>query len=581
MIGLAHKTATRRGRLTEVSRRIDRLRQTIREHDYRYYVLDRPAISDEHYDRLFAELAALERAHPGLATADSPTQRVAGAPSARFASVRHVAPMLSLDAIAGELAVQRFGEVTARALHRSGTWVLEPKYDGLSVELVYEGGRLVSASTRGDGERGEDVTANVRTIRGLPLALRGRPPARLAVRGEVIMRPSAFRALNTALAKQQKPVFANPRNAAAGSLRQLDPAVTRARPLEVVVYDILAVEGARWRTASQAISALHDLGLPTSSLHRARAPIRSIAAYHADLEARRDALDLEVDGIVIKLEDLAGRDRLGATARHPRWACAWKFEPRSAETTIEEIRFQVGRTGMVTPVAVIAPVAIGGVTVARATLHNLAELDRRELRVGDRVRLVRAGDVIPEIVGRISGGRERRGPPPRIPRSCPACRTPLVGGRCPNRTSCPAQLAAAVRHLASREALDIAGLGEAAAARLVSNRNVKRLADVFGLTSPALVRAGFGAAVAARIAAGVHRACHAELARVVIALGISGVGARAARALGEKYDSVRQLARASERELAAEIGPTLAARVHTFFRDPANRGLVEALRGER
>jgi DNA ligase (NAD+) len=565
----------------DVARRIDELRREIREHDYRYYVLDQPTISDEEYDRLFAELVRLERAHPELITPDSPTQRVAGGVSERFATVRHAAPMLSLDATTSEAEIRQFVQRTAQTLGKRAAWVLEPKYDGLSVELVYESGQLVTAATRGDGELGEDVTANARTIRGLPLRLRGDAPRRLAVRGEVIMRPSAFRALNATLAKTGQPEFANPRNAAAGSLRQLDPRVTASRPLEIVIYDVLAADGVRWKQASQAVAALRELGLPTSREHRRAETFDEIRDYHADLFARRDALDLEIDGIVIKLDDLAGRARLGATARHPRWACAWKFAPRGAETVIEDIRFQIGRTGVLTPVAIVRPVAIGGAKIGRATLHNIAELQRRDLRVGDRVRLVRAGDVIPEIVERVSTPGERRGPKPRIPQKCPSCGTPLAGDRCPNRTGCPAQLVAALRHLGSRAALDIPGLGEATAQRLVASGVVRKLADLFELSPDQLARIGLGEASARGLASSIARARKAELRRWLIALGIPGLGDRAARVLAEAYPTIDKLAAASERELAAVVGPAVAREVVAFLRDRSNRRLLEVMRGER
>ena len=565
----------------DVGRRIAELRRSIREHDYRYYVLDRPTISDARYDRQFAQLLRLERAHPALVTADSPTQRVAGAPSERFATVRHAAPMLSLDATTSEQAVLRFMEDTARVLGRSPGWVLEPKYDGLSVELIYEAGTLKTAATRGDGERGEDVTANARSIRALPLALRGAAPRRLAVRGEIIMRPSAFRALNASLADAGQPLFANPRNAAAGSLRQLDPAITAARPLELVIYDVLSVEGAKWTSASQAIDALRELGLPTSRLHRRGATIDAARDYHADLASRRDEVDLEIDGIVIKLDDLAGRTRLGATARHPRWACAWKFAPRGAETVIEDIRLQVGRSGVLTPVAIVRPISIGGVTIGRATLHNLAELERRDLRVGDRVRLVRAGDVIPEIVERIASSGERRGPKLPMPKKCPSCGTALDGDRCPNRVACPAQLIAALRHLGSRAALDIRGLGEAAAERLVSSGVVKQLADLFGLSAEKLADAGFGQAAARQLAAGISRASRSDLRHWLVALGIPGLGGRAAGELADAFGTFDRLAAASEGELAAEVGPAVAAELSAFTRNRGNRRLLEVIRGKR
>ncbi|HTR52740.1 MAG TPA: NAD-dependent DNA ligase LigA [Kofleriaceae bacterium] len=571
----------RRRSPADIARRIGELRDEIREHDYRYYVLDRPTISDSRYDRLFAELVALEGAHPEQVTGDSPTQRVAGSPSEAFATVRHAAPMLSLDATTSEDDVRQFVETIARTLGRAEAWVLEPKYDGLSVELVYEESRLMVAATRGDGERGEDITANARTIRALPLALRGKAPARLAVRGEVILRPSAFRELNAALAKEGQVPFANPRNAAAGSLRQLDPSITKARPLEIVIYDVLGVEGAKWTSASQAMAALREFGLPTSPLHQRATAIEAIRDYQADLADRRDELDLEIDGVVVKLDDLTGRAKLGATAHHPRWARAWKFAPRGAETVIEDIRFQVGRSGVVTPVAVVRPIAIGGAQIGRATLHNLAELERRDLRVGDRVRLVRAGDVIPEIVERLARSGERRGPKLAPPRECPSCGTALDGDRCPNRLACPAQLVAALRHVGSRGALDIRGLGAVAAERLVASGLVKRLADLFDLTAGDLVRGGFGEAAARQLAIGIARARKAELHRWLIALGIPRVGGRVARLLAGAFPTLDKLAAASERELAESVGPAVAHEVVRFLHDRANRRLLEVIRGER
>jgi DNA ligase (NAD+) len=553
----------------DARRRIGELRRTIREHDHRYYVLDRPIISDEAYDRLFAELVRLERAHPELVTPDSPTQRVAGAPSARFRAVRHAAPMLSLEAVPSEAEVRRFARRVARALGGAPAWVLEPKYDGLSVEIIYRDGALAAVSTRGDGERGEDVTANARTIRALPLVLRGEPPARLAVRGEVILRPSELDALNRRLAKSGEAAFANPRNAAAGSLRQLDPEATAGRRLEVVVYDVLDCEGARWRSAAEAMAALRDLGLPTSRLGRTATSIDDAATYHQDLAARRGALDLEIDGVVIKLDDLPGRARLGATARHPRWAVAWKFAPRGAETVIEDIHVQVGRSGVLTPVAVVRPVEIAGVTITRATLHNAAEIARRDLRVGDRVRLVRAGDVIPEVVERVPA-RGRRGPRFRMPRRCPECGAPIEhgagGDRCPAGLRCRAQLRAAIRHVASRQALDIGGLGPVAIDRLVASGAVASLDDLLELDEEALRAAGLGAAAARQIAAGIRRARRAEPHRRLHALGIPGVGLGTARALVDHFGTVARVAAAGEAALAEVIGPAAAASVAGYFR---------------
>ncbi|HEU4730395.1 MAG TPA: NAD-dependent DNA ligase LigA [Kofleriaceae bacterium] len=456
--------------------------------------------------------------------------------------------------------------------------MLEPKYDGVSLELVYAAGRLITAATRGDGEHGEDVTANARAIRSVPLVLRGAPPAHLAVRGEAIMRPSALRVLNASLARAGQARFANPRNAAAGSLRQLDPAITAARPLEVVVYDVLDVRGASWRTAREAIAALRELGLPVSPLHRHADSIAAADDYHSELATRRDELDLEIDGIVIKLDDLAARARLGATARHPRWARAWKFAPRAAETVIEGIELQVGRTGVVTPVALVHPVVIGGTTIARVTLHNAAELERRDLRIGDRVRVVRAGDVIPEIVERLERRAGRRGPRFRMPSRCPSCAAQLDGDHCPNRIACPAQLSAALRHLGSRGALDIRGLGKVAADRLIESGLVKQLSDLFGLRAEALAQIGFGAAASRQLADAIARARRTELHRLLIGLGIPLVGGRAARVLARAFPSLDRIAGASERELVAHLGPAIGGSVHGFFRAPEIRRMLAQAR---
>jgi len=427
--------------------RIEALRTRIRRHDYLYYVRDRPAVSDASYDRLFAQLVALERAYPQLITPDSPTQRVAGAVREGFAEVRHLAPMLSLESSANPDDLRRFD---ARIRTRFGpgppAYLLEPKFDGLSIEVVYERGRLTRAATRGDGVRGEDVTANVRTIRSVPLALGAArdAPRRLAVRGEAFMRTTDFRALNARLARERAPVFANPRNAAAGSLRQLDPRVTAGRRLDVVFYDILHMDGGpRLRCASDALDALGRWGLGVSPRHRLATSADAALAYHRALAAVRDRLAYEIDGIVVKVDDLGRRARLRTTARHPRWAFALKFAAREDVTTIEDIVWQVGRTGLVTPVAVLAPIDLGGATVGRATLHNPQELARKDLRIGDRVRVVRAGDVIPEVVARVGRGRGPRASP-RTRRGRAARPSRRAGTRSPGiprrtRESCAAR----------------------------------------------------------------------------------------------------------------------------------------------
>ncbi len=390
---------------TAARARIEHLRSAIRQHDYRYYVLDRPSISDAEYDRLFRELVRLEGAHPDLVTPDSPTQRVAGAPLQAFPTIAHLAPMLSLESVTDADAVDRFdARIRATARGRTVRYVVEPKFDGLSLELVYRDGLLERASTRGDGERGEGVTENVKTIRSVPLRLHGKHvPRLLAVRGEAIMRTEDFKTLNTRLERQGQPLFANPRNAAAGSIRQLDPRITAERRLDIFFYDVLHIEGGPQLADDMSLlRSLGAWGFHASPYARVCSSIDEVRRYHEEMARRRDSLPYEIDGIVMKVDDLAWRARLRTTARHPRWALAYKFVPREEQTTIEDIVVQVGRTGVLTPVAVLRPVQIGGVTVTRATLHNREEIARKDLRIGDVVRVIRAGDVIPEIVERVA-----------------------------------------------------------------------------------------------------------------------------------------------------------------------------------
>jgi DNA ligase (NAD+) len=561
------------------------LADAIRRHDYLYYVLDRPEISDAAYDELFQRLTRLERSHPDLVDPDSPTQRVAGAPLTSLPTCRHLAPMLSLESVTGADDVRSFVERAEAALGRARlVLVAEPKLDGLSIEVVYEGGRLVRAATRGDGRIGEDVTANARTIRAVPMRLRGgRPfPDRLAVRGEVLMTKDAFRAL-AASARDGEATFKSPRNAAAGSLRQLDPRVTAARRLTVLFYDVLACEGgSRLATHRAELDALRAFGLPVSRDVATVSSIDEALAYHDRMEARRDALRIEIDGVVLKIDDVAARARLGATSRHPRWALAYKFTPREAVTTVRGVVVQVGRTGALTPVAVLDPVTLGGVTVSRATLHNADEVARLDVRVGDRVRVVRAGDVIPDIVARVPA-KGRRGRRFRMPARCPACgaRTRREGPltRCPAGLACPAQLESAIVHFGSRDALDIRGLGPETAERLVARGLVHDVADVLALSERDLRGLeGFADVAAHNLALAIDRAKRTDLGRFLYALGIPGVGRATARDLAERFGDLDAVLRARERELAETpgVGPVAAAAVASFFRD--NRAVVEACR---
>ena len=576
--------------LDAARRRADRLRAVIRRHDHLYYVLDRPEISDEEYDRLFAELTRLEDTYPPIITPDSPTQRVAGAPVPAFRTVRHLGPMLSLESVTAAADVRRFDARMRGAFGGTAvSYVLEPKLDGLSIEVVYRDGILRSASTRGDGEYGEAVTANVRTIRSVPLRLHGPVqtlPRVLSVRGEAVMRVKDFRALNARLARHGQPPFANPRNAAAGSIRQLDPRVTATRRLQIFFYDILRIEGGPRLVDDAGVrDALEAWGLATCRDVRTGETVKALLAYHRDMQRRREALGYEIDGVVVKLSDLEARTRLRATGRHPRWALAFKFAAREEHTTIERIVVQVGRTGVLTPVAVVSPVQVGGVTVSRATLHNREEIARKDLRVGDTVRIIRAGDVIPEIVERLRQRGAPRGRTFAMPRSCPVCHCRVVRegpfDRCPNGLACPAQLRRAIGHFGSREAMDIRGLGPETVSALVSSGLVRSVADLFALqVGDVATLERFAPVSAANLLRAIDGARHAPLWRLLHGLGIPGVGAQTARDLAAHFGTVDAVAAASAEALRAVpgVGDKTARDIARFFRVPANRRVIAACR---
>jgi DNA ligase (NAD+) len=578
----------RRGRDSEESaaRRIGALRDEIRRHDYLYYVLDRPKISDAEYDRLFRKLADLEARNPRLVTPDSPTQRVAGQPRREFTSQVHAAPMLSLEATRDQRDIERFYKRLWNSLGGDAQFLLEPKLDGASVELVYEHGNLKRASTRGDGRRGEGVLENIKTIGSVPLRLsrKGRGvPSRLSVRGEVMMRIPAFHELNRQLLERDEEPFANPRNAAAGSLRQLNPLITAQRRLEFFACEILA-GSARFKTDSEALAALRAWGLPPVEPVETTSKLDDIFAYHRKRFEQRERLDYEIDGIVIKADDLRVRQRLGATSHHPRWAIAYKFEPRRETTRVEDIVVQVGRTGVLTPVALMRPVQVGGVTVSRATLHNREQVRRLDVRIGDRVSLHRAGDVIPEIVERIRDARHRERRPFRMPKRCPACHSAVQqrgpATICPNRFGCPAQLRARLHHFASRAAFDIEGLGEETVRTLLDQGLVHEAGDLFRLHAEDLLALPRFAEVSAKkLVRAIDASRRVELHRFFNALGIPGVGPAAARDLADGFDELREVMNASEEKLisAAGMGAVLAANVRAFFADRRNRRAVEAL----
>jgi DNA ligase (NAD+) len=571
----------------QAERRVRELHTELRHHDYLYYVKDAPEISDTAYDTLFRELEDLEERFPDLRTPDSPTQRVGGVALDQFPKVTHTAPMLSLDSSQELSALKRFDDRLRKALGDSVRYVVEPKLDGASVELVYENGVLVRASTRGDGTIGEGITENVRTIRTAPLRLRESKegvPSFLAVRGEVIMRVGQFEKLNERLLKEGKEPFANPRNAAAGGLRQLDPQITAQRPLDVYIYDILGVEDGEPDTHWGVLQSVEAWGFPVNELARRVDSVEEIADYHAELTERRDDLEYEIDGVVIKLDDIAARDDVGATSHHPRWAFAFKFPPRKEVTRVLAIVASVGRTGAVTPVAMLRPVELSGVTVSRASLHNREEVVRKDIREGDRVRVQRAGDVIPQVLERVDEPGRRRKPRFKMPSACPSCGTTLIERGpftvCPNGFECPSQLAGRIQHFAGRDALDIAGLGEETSKQLVAEGLVKQLPDLFDLEVEQLVRLeGFAEKSANSLVDGIARAANAELPRFLLGLGIPEVGGAVAKDLARHFGSFEALRVASGGELEAVpgVGPKMAEQITGFFGDKRNAKVVDRL----
>jgi DNA ligase (NAD+) len=571
-----------------VAEEAERLRGELNRHAYLYYVEARPEVSDAEFDAMWARLVEIESRFPELVAEDSPTQRVGVEPQAKFETVEHVAPMLSLDSSQEPDDVRRFDERVRKALGegRDPTYVLEPKLDGASIELVYEDGVLVRAVTRGNGRAGEGVTENARTIPTVPLRLRdeARPaPTLLAVRGEVMMNISDFQDFNARLVERGEDPYASPRNSAAGAIRQLDSSVTASRKLGLVAYDVLAADGAGLTTDSSGIEALRDWGFVVPERFTVAREVEEILQYHAEFAALRDDLDYEIDGVVLKLDDLAARDAMGTTSHHPRWALAFKFPPRQEVTRIEKIDVQVGRTGVLTPVALLLPVVVGGVTVSRASLHNREELKRKDLREGDIVRIQRAGDVIPQVVEVVERG-ERRSQPFQMPEDCPACGAVLIedGPRtvCPNRFECPAQLKGRIVHFGAREALDIEGLGEETAKLLVERELVGELADLFDLVPQQLMALeGFAEKSSVGLVEAIRAKKTPELARFLVALGIPEVGVSVARDLASYFGDFSRIRSATreELEIISGIGPRMSEAIVGFFADERARRTVDAI----
>jgi len=566
--------------------RAEELRSRLREASHRYYVLDAPTLSDAEYDRLFRELEQIEADHPDLITPDSPTRRVGAAPSEKFAKVTHRRQMMSL---ANAMTEEEFLEFDGRVHRLLGDdpvrYVVEPKLDGLAVTLAYENGRFVQGATRGDGLTGEDVTANLRTIKMVPLQLKGSPPARFEVRGEVFINKRDFVRMNEEREKAGEPTFVNPRNCAAGSLRQLDPRITAQRPLSIFFYETGDTPGLELKTHWEKLLLLRELGLRTNPENELVEGVEAIKDKYRRLLGKRHELPYEIDGSVIKVDSEDQRRRLGAVSRTPRWAVAWKFPAEEEATTVEDIFVSVGRTGALTPVAALQPVHVGGVTVSRATLHNEDELRRKDVRVGDRVFLRRAGDVIPEIVRVIPESRPPDSKPWEMPKQCPACGTPVVREegeaitRCPNPT-CPAKTVSRLRHFASRLAMDIEGLGIETSTQLTETGLVKTPADLYRLTYDQLVNLERFADLSARnLLAAIEASKTRPLRHVIYALGIRMVGEATALALARRFGSLEALAEATAEDLQSvrDVGPEVARQIHDFLAVPEQRETIRQL----
>ncbi len=580
---------------TEAGKKIAELRREIDEHNRRYYLLDDPTISDAEYDRLLRDLEKLEREHPALLSPDSPSQRPGAPPLDAFTPSKHLRPMLSL---ANVFDTDELAEFVARVQKglKSETvdFVCEPKLDGVAVNLLYEKGRLARAATRGDGETGEDVTTNARTLSSIPLELatggakaRNRMPAteRIEIRGEVVIEIADFVRLNTEREEEGEPVFANPRNAAAGALRQLDSSVTASRPLLLFAHSAGWAEPQPFARQSEFLATAADWGFRVHSRIRRARSLEDIVAYYERLSSERDRLGVDIDGIVVKVDSFAAQERLGQVSRSPRWAAAFKFKARQAVTKILDIVPSVGRLGTVTPVAELEPVALGGVTISNASLHNMDEIERKDVRIGDWVTIERAGDVIPYVVGPLVEKRDGSERKFVMPKTCPACGAEVerlegeVAFRCTSRT-CPAQLRETLRHFASKSAMDIDGLGDKLVAQLVESGLVKNFADLYRLQADAL--AGLermGPKSAANLVAAIDASRARPLNRLLYALGIRHVGEFAARVLAQAFGSIDRLMDASEEDLVTidGIGPELALSVKAFFDDAANGKLLREL----
>ncbi|WP_025594076.1 NAD-dependent DNA ligase LigA [Vibrio parahaemolyticus] len=573
-----------------VHQRLEELKESLHYHAVRYYVEDNPEIPDAEYDRLMRELLEIEAQHPDLVTVDSPSQRVGGKPLSEFSQVTHEVPMLSLDNAFDDSELDSFHK---RAQDRIGgesikQYCCEPKLDGLAVSLLYENGILVQAATRGDGTTGENITENVRTINAIPLKLRGDDwPARLEVRGEVFMPKAGFEKLNELARQKGEKVFVNPRNAAAGSLRQLDSRITASRPLSFYAYSVGVVQGADLAASHyERFLQIKSWGLPMCPETKRVDSLADVKTYYQDILQRRDALPYEIDGVVIKIDDIAVQERLGFVARAPRWAIAYKFPAQEEITTLNEVEFQVGRTGAITPVAKLEPVFVGGVTVSNATLHNADEIERLQVKIGDQVVIRRAGDVIPQVVSVIKERRPETARDIIFPTQCPVCGSHVerIEGeavtRCTGGLVCQAQRKQALKHFVSRKALDVDGLGDKVIEQLVDREMVEPPADLFKLSAGVLtVLDRMGPKSAQNIVNALEKSKLTTLPRFLYSLGIREVGEATAANLAQHFKSLEAIQAATEEQLIAvqDIGVVVAKHITTFFEEEQNQAVVQDL----
>ncbi|MBF8268902.1 MAG: NAD-dependent DNA ligase [Gammaproteobacteria bacterium] len=571
------------------NKRIEKLRALINEHNYRYHVLDDPSVSDAEYDRLFKQLLELERAHPELTTPDSPTQRIGAKPLASFPEIKHEVPMLSLEnAFTPEDMLAFDRRVRERLGVDEVVYLAETKIDGLAISLLYEHGALIRAATRGDGTSGEDVTQNVRTIRSVPLTLRGPEiPALIEVRGEVYMSKAGFHKLNQEQQKIESKVFANPRNAAAGSLRQLDPAITAKRPLAFYAYGIGQFSTDFMAdTHAALLQQLKSMGMPISPETKTVTGVDGCFDFYRRTANRRAQIPYEIDGVVFKVNDRRLQEQLGFISRAPRWAIAYKFPPQETVTTVLAIDVQVGRTGALTPVARLDPVSVGGVTVTNATLHNEDEILRKDVRMGDTVVIHRAGDVIPEVVRVITDRRPAKTAKFVMPAHCPVCGSAVkreaeeAVARCSGGLYCPAQCIQAILHFASRRAMDIDGLGDKLVEQLFQRQLIANVADLYGLAIEQIAYLDrMGTKSAANLIAALEKSKATEFDRFIYALGIRGVGEATARNLAMHFDTLEKLSQAGVEELerVPDVGPVIANQIKNFFDEKHNQAIIDRL----